>query len=136
MAMTPSALTTLLGLPRLKHLRIQQCQLLDQQRSVSVLVIKPQSFVSILRISQKRGLVELHLYKCQFAESLSVISNIKDVKSLNLRGSFLTDADFAGSDFFIRVFGFLSSLPFLMIFSPFQDSDSRATQRVRLLSAH
>lgn len=43
------------------------------------------------------GLVELHMYKCQFVRSFVSLGKHRGIKSLNLRGCFITDDDLPSS---------------------------------------
>lgn len=79
MALTPAAVSIIAQLRSLRHLRVQQSQLLDQG--------------SIEAISRMTQLVELHIYKCQFVASFTALGGLSLVRSLNLRGCFIKDVD-------------------------------------------
>jgi hypothetical protein len=95
MAMTPQAIEVISKLPSLKHLRIQQSQLLDQRRQAPHLLTLSTHLPrrSLRLISNIPGLIELHLYKVQFVDSFAALGDMKDVISLCLRGCFLRDID-------------------------------------------
>jgi len=79
MALTPSAVQVLAGLRALKHFRCQQCQLFDDP--------------ALVAITRMQSLVEVHLFKIQFTESIAVLAQCSKVVSLDLNGSWVTDSD-------------------------------------------
>lgn len=78
-ATTPAAIGALCKLPALKHLRLQQCQLVDN--------------TGLAMVATMTTLAELHLYKCQFADSFACLATLAKLKSLSLRGCFIRNAD-------------------------------------------
>lgn len=98
MSLTTEGIRCLQKLKSLRQLRIQQCQLMDDERSATFSCELTETYsCSFALIGCMSSLVDLKLHKLQFVRNFKPVANLSRLQRFVLHNSHIKDRDLAGT---------------------------------------